>query len=155
MDVDASRVERVVVVAAAVVVSIVSVTGFAAAVIVARCTILYIGVFHTRIVHDIALEAVDASRVERAGVVATIFVVSVVSVTGCAAAIGVVGVIVRCLVPNVIVASVVVIAGNLCLLWPRGRACIALTCALDFFWLCVVIWFGFCGFRWFGRCGSD
>ena len=144
-----------VVVAAAVVVGVVGVTGFAAAVVIARCTILCIGVFHTRIVRDIALEAVDASRVERAGVVATIFVVSVVGVTGCAAAIGVVGVVVRCLVPNVVVTGVVVIAGNLCLLWPRGRACIALTCALDFFWLCIVIQFGFCGFGQFGRCGGN
>ena len=57
-----------------------------AAVIVARCTILGIGVFPTWIVHKIALADVDASGVERVIVFVAVFVVGVVGVAGSAAA---------------------------------------------------------------------
>jgi hypothetical protein len=122
-----------------------------------RCAVLGVEVAAVAawIVHELAPADVDASGVERVVVVAAAFVVGVVGVAGCAAAVGAVGVVVRCLVSNVVVAGVVVIAGNLCLLWPRGRAFIALTCASDFFWLCAVLRFGFCGFGRFGRCGGD
>ena len=106
------------------------------------------------IVHELAPAGVDASGVERVVVVAAAFVVGVVGVAGCAAAVGAVGVIVRCLVSDVVVAGVVAVGGGLCLRL-HARACIALTCASDFFWLCAVLRFGFCGFGRFGWCGGD
>jgi len=47
---------------------------------------------------------------------------------------------------DVVAGVVMVVTGDLCLLWLGGWTHIALTCALDFFLLCMVIWCGFCGF---------
>ena len=98
----------------------------AAAVVVARCTILRIGVFPTWIVHEIALADVDASRVERVIVFAAADVVVVVNGAGLAAAVagvggvcgaaevaevGAIGIVACLLASDVVVAAVVAMAG--------------------------------------------
>ena len=96
-----------------------------AAIVVAQCTILVIGIFPTWIVHKIALADVDASGVERVLVVASAVVVIqlVVSIVGFAAVVGVgvggaaevgaVGVDLHYLASDDIVVAVVVMAGGL------------------------------------------
>ena len=124
--------------------------------VVVRCAVLGVeaAAIAAWIVHELAPVGVNASRVEHVVVVAAAFVVGVVGIAGCAAAVGAVGVIVRCLVSDVVVVGVVAVAGGLCLRL-HARACIALTCASDFFWLCAVLRFGFCGFGQFGPCGGN
>ena len=126
--------------------------------VVARYAVLVIESVAARIVHASAVVVAETSWVVCAVVVVAADVVVVVDVAGFAAAVpnvgGVagaaevvaIGVVVCLLAFGVVAGVVVVIVGNLYLLWPRGRDRIAVSCALDFFWLCTVIRFGFCSF---------
>jgi len=91
---------------------------------------------------------VPTQIIHNLGVVACTKVV--VAVTAVADAVVVVAAVIATVVCglafDVIAGVVVVVAGDLCLLWLGGWTCIASTCALGFFLLYVVIWFGFCGF---------
>ena len=112
---------------------------------VVRCAFLVIDSVAARIVHASAVAVAETSRVVCAVVAVAAAVVVVVRGAGCAASDAGVGGVAG--TAEVVVAGVVVvIAGNLYLLWPRGRARVAVSCALDFFCLCVVIRFAFCGF---------
>ena len=125
---------------------------------VVRCAFLVIDTFATWIVHASAVAVAETSKVVCAVVAVAAAVVVVVrgagfaaSVTGVGgvggtAEVGAIGVVACLLAFGVVAGVVVVIAGNLYLLWPRGHARVAVSCALDFFCLCVVIRFAFCGF---------
>ena len=130
----------------------------AAAVVVARYTVLVIESVAARIVHTSAVAVAETSWVVCVVVVVAADVVVAVDITGFAAAVpnvggvggaaevGAIGVVVCLLAFGVVAGVVVVIVGNLYLLWPRGQDRIAISCALDFFWLCAIIRFGFCSF---------
>ena len=119
---------------------------------VVRCAFLVIETVAARIMHESAVAVAETSWVVYAVVAVAAAVVVVVRGSACvgglagAAEVGAIGVVACLLAFGVVTGVVVVIAGNLYLLWPRGRARIAVSCALDFFWLCVVIQFAFCGF---------
>jgi len=124
----------------------VSGTGYVAAAVVvagkvvfiAQCAVLGIEAVATWVVHELGVIACTKLAVAVAAVAAV--AVSVVVVAAVIAA------VVCGLAFDVIAGVFVVVAGDSHLLWLGGRTCIALTCASDFFLLCVVIWFGFCGF---------
>ena len=125
---------------------------------VVRCAFLVIETVAARIMHESAVAVAETSWVVCAVAAVAAVVVVVVCGSGFAASVacvggvagaaevGAIGVVACLLAFGVVAGVVVVIAGNLYLLWPRGRARIAISCALDFFWLCVVIQFAFCGF---------
>ena len=104
-------------------------------VIVARCAVLGIEAVAAWVVHELGVIACTQVAVAVAAVaVAVVVVTTVVAAVVCSLAF------------DVIAGVFVVVAGDLHLLWLGGRARIALTCALDFFLLCMVIRFSFCGF---------
>ena len=121
---------------------------------VVRCAFLVIETVAAQIMHEsaVAVQVAETFWVVYAVVAVAAAVVVVVRGSACvggvagAAEVGAIGVVACLLAFGVVAGVVVVIAGNLYLLWPRGRACIAVSCALDFFWLCAVIQFAFCGF---------
>jgi len=106
--------------------------------VVARCAVFGIETIAAWIVHDLGVVACTKLAVAVAAVAAVAVSVVVVAAVVAAVACG--------LAFDVVAGVFVVVAGDLRLLWLGGRARIALTCASDFFLLCVVIWFGFCGF---------
>ena len=99
-------------------------------VIVARYTILGIEAVAAWVIHELGVVACTKVAVA----VAMVVVAAVVTAVACGLAF------------DVVAGVFVVVTGDLRLLWLGGRACIALTWALDFFLLCVVIRFSFCGF---------
>ena len=107
-------------------------------VVVARCAVLGIEAVAAWVVHELGVVACTKPAVAVTAVAAV--AVSVVVVAAVIAA------VVCGLAFDVVAGVFVVVAGDLRLLWLGGRTRIALTCASDFFLLCVVIWFGFCGF---------
>jgi len=104
-------------------------------VIVARCAVLGIEAVAAWVVHELGAIACTQVAVAVAAVaVAVVVVTAVVAAVACGLAF------------DVVAGVFVVVTGDLRLLWLGGRARITLTCASDFFLLCVVIRFGFCGF---------